>query len=335
MSHACFLPVPLHDPNRPPAAADWVWDGLIARGDVVLLTSFWKAGKTTLLAGLLDALDAGRPFLDRPTVPAHAVVVTEEAPAHWAARRRAIPGGERARLVSRPFPARPAVADWGAFVPAAEADRAARPLDLFVVDPLATFLPGRSDIDQGALLDFLHPLRQLAQGGTAVLVLHHPRKAKSDDGSAARGSGVLLGYVDATLELTRYGKLSSDANRRRLTVRSRHAGAPDALVYEWVPGTPEFRVVPDGPDARFRDNWEVVRLILENSRAALSAREVLDQWPDEFPAPTRQTAYDWLLRGFAEGLVRRTGTGTKSDPFRFGLPRKPLTAADLPPLPEW
>ena len=59
--------------------------------------------------------------------------------------------------------------------------------------------------------------------GAAVLVLHHPRKKASGGESSARGSGVLLGYVDAEVELTRYGRLASDANRRRLTVRSRRA----------------------------------------------------------------------------------------------------------------
>jgi hypothetical protein len=335
MSLACYQPAPLRDPAGAAAPTDWVWDGLLARGDVVLLTSFWKAGKTTLVAGLLDALDAGRPFLGRATVPAHTVVVTEESRAHWEARMRVFPGGERARRVSRPFPGRLTSADWAAFVRAAEDDRSARPLDLFVVDPLAHFLPGHSDSDPRALLDFLHPLRQLAEGGTAVLVLHHPRKKPSEDGSAARGSGVLLGYVDATLEVTRYGRLASDANRHRLTVRSRHPDAPDGLVYEWVPRTPEFRVVADGPDARFRENWELVRLMLENAGAALTVREVLEQWPDEFPAPTRHTAYDWLLRGYAERLVRRSGSGTKGDPFRFALPRKPLDPRDLPPLTDW
>src|SRR5216683_5632648 len=33
------------DPN-----VSWLWDGYLARGAVTLLTSLWKAGKTTLIA---------------------------------------------------------------------------------------------------------------------------------------------------------------------------------------------------------------------------------------------------------------------------------------------
>ncbi|QDU20776.1 AAA family ATPase [Urbifossiella limnaea] len=334
MSTTAYAPELLdHVDPVPDAHAGWLWDGLLARGDVALLTSVWKTGKTTLLAGLLRALDAGEPFLGRATAPGHAVVVSEEARHHWAARRAAIPCGQRTRLVSRPFPGRPTAAEWAALVRAAEDDRAKTPIDLFVVDPLATFLPGRSDCDPGALLDFLHPLRRLAEGGTAVLVLHHPRKEKSEDGSAARGSGVLLGYVDATLELGRFGRLASDANRRRLTVRSRHPSAPESVVYEWVVGTPEFRVVADGADARFRENWEEVRRLLAGRPTAASVRDLLATWPEDRPAPSSQQLYGWLHRAVREGLAEQCGRGTKGDPFRFELPRKRSRLADLPPLP--
>jgi hypothetical protein len=336
MSHVSYNPVPFSELTTGVASvqSEWVWDGFLARGDVVLLTSVWKAGKTTLLTGLLDALGTGRPFLGRATAAANTVVVSEEAPAHWAARRRAIPCGERARVVCRPFPGRPSAADWAAFVRAAEDGRAAAPLDLFVVDPLATFLPGRSESDAAALLDFLHPLRRLADGGTAVLVLHHPRKKSSEEGSAARGSGVLLGFVDAAVELAKYGRLATDANRRRLTTRSRRPSAPESVVYEWVPGTPEFRVVADGADARFRENWEAVRRLLAGCGGPASAADLLAHWPDDRVVPTRQTMYDWLDRGRADGLVLRTGRGTKGDPFRFALPQERVGRIDLPPLPR-
>ncbi|MBX9626840.1 MAG: AAA family ATPase, partial [Gemmataceae bacterium] len=94
----------LPDPAAPAPGADWVWDGYLARGNLTLLTSRWKAGKTTLIAGLLRALGAGTPFLGRPVAAGHAVVLSEESPEHWAARGRAIPAGPHARLVSRPFP---------------------------------------------------------------------------------------------------------------------------------------------------------------------------------------------------------------------------------------
>ena len=36
-----------------PVAVDWLWHGFAARGNVTLLTSQWKSGKTTLLSVLM------------------------------------------------------------------------------------------------------------------------------------------------------------------------------------------------------------------------------------------------------------------------------------------
>src|SRR4051794_28611436 len=86
-----------------PDGPGWVWDGVLGRGDLSLLTGVWKSGKTPLLAGLLHALGDGGEFLGRACAPGRAVVVSEESRAQWAERHRAIPAGENARLLSRPF----------------------------------------------------------------------------------------------------------------------------------------------------------------------------------------------------------------------------------------
>lgn len=331
MTDTSFAYRMLADSDRPtrPRGCDWVWDGYLARGDITLLTGTWKTGKTTLLTGLLGALGGGGEFLGRACSVASAVVVSEESDDHWDDRRAVIPVGPHARLVSRPFPSRPTPGGWGELLAWVEGMRAEGALDLLVVDPLGAFLPGRSDSDSGTLLAFLGPLRQVAARGTAVLVLHHPRRAKSEEGSTARGGGALLGYVDVILELHHVVR-GRDGNRRRLTARSRRA-EPDDVVYEWAPGTAEFRVVPDDPEARFRENWEAVRALLADRRSAATHRDLLADWPVEEPAPAAGLLYDWLRRATAAGLAVRTGKGSKTDPYRFALPR-PNSLADLPEL---
>src|SRR5437879_11374533 len=59
----------------------WLWPGYLAPGNVTLLTSQWKAGKTTLLSILLDRMKAGGTLAGRPVRPGRAVVVSEESPA--------------------------------------------------------------------------------------------------------------------------------------------------------------------------------------------------------------------------------------------------------------
>jgi hypothetical protein len=335
MDAPTFDPRPIHQLDARPEAptADWLWHSYLARGNVTLLTSRWKAGKTTLLAGLLHALGGGTPFLGRPCAPAAAVVVTEESERHWKDRCRAVPLGPHARFLCRPFPRRPTPREWDALARHAQSHRQAGALDLLVVDPLASFLPGRSDSDPATLFDLLDPLRRLAQAGAAVLVLHHPRKARADEGSTARGSGALLGFVDVALELHACGGLACDANRRRLVGLSRLADTPQQVVYEWTPGTADFRLIDDPTLERFRANWEQVRAILAGRRQPATHQELLADWPADRVPPSASMLYQWLGRATAEGWVQRLGGGTRTDPYRFRLPPPPIDLSDPDPLP--
>src|SRR5688572_20679154 len=105
MPKPTFVPIPMTEVSKycPDAGGDWLWDGYLAPGNVTLLTSQWKAGKTTLLTGLLRALEGGGSFLDRPLAAGRALVVSEESVKHWNDRLKRIPLGRHVELLSRPF----------------------------------------------------------------------------------------------------------------------------------------------------------------------------------------------------------------------------------------
>src|SRR4051794_20744710 len=73
---------------RPEEAADWVVEGLIAPRNLTLLTSQWKAGKTTLLSILLGLRVAGGSLAGLAVKPGKTLVVTEEPLSLWAERAR-------------------------------------------------------------------------------------------------------------------------------------------------------------------------------------------------------------------------------------------------------
>src|SRR5438552_3132446 len=72
------------------AQADWLWQGFIARGNITLLTSMWKSGKTTLLSLLLGRRKLGGVLAGLPVQPGKTAVVTEELSSLWAQRIRAL-----------------------------------------------------------------------------------------------------------------------------------------------------------------------------------------------------------------------------------------------------
>src|SRR3954468_1953129 len=61
----------------------WLWHGYLAPGNITLLTSQWKSGKTTLVAVLLDRLKHGGALAGLPLTAGKAVIVSEEGPTHW------------------------------------------------------------------------------------------------------------------------------------------------------------------------------------------------------------------------------------------------------------
>ena len=102
--------------HTPMPGGNWLWDGYLAPGNITLLTSQWKTGKTTLLTGLLRGLERGEAFLDRTLVAGKALVVSEESTEHWAERLSRMPIGPHVELLARPFPGRPSFEEWTALI---------------------------------------------------------------------------------------------------------------------------------------------------------------------------------------------------------------------------
>src|SRR5947209_3230475 len=123
----------------------WLWQGYLAPGNVTLLTSQWKCGKTTLVSVLLARLKTGGTFAGLPLRAGRAVVVSEEAPSHWLGRGRSLDLAGHVRWLCRPFLGRPTPQDWQALVEYLAGLADASGLELAVIDPLASFLPGHSE----------------------------------------------------------------------------------------------------------------------------------------------------------------------------------------------
>jgi hypothetical protein len=322
------------DTPAAPSTTEWLWHGLIARRQVTLFTSQWKAGKTTLITGLLQQFGAGGKFLDRPVATGKVLIVSEESRDVWAERVRRMPIGEHCRLLARPFPRRPTAEAWDRLIELGMEMQATGQLDLLVIDPLAKFIPGSSDGDINSLEQMLDPLRCLTDGGAGVIILHHPRKRKSEEGSTARGHSGLLAAVDIIIELSRFGSLQSDERRRKLYAVSRFPETPNRLVYEWDKSG-RFNFLGDPLGARFKENWEVLHAILAKRTVSATHQELLMDWPADQEKPAAPTLYEWLNRAFEQKLLRRQGTGRREDPYRYRLENEDdeyWDRGEVPPL---
>jgi hypothetical protein len=298
----------------------WLWQGYLAPGNVTLLTSQWKSGKTTLVAVLLSRLKTGGLLAGRPLRPGKAVVVSEESPQHWYQRSQKLHFGDHLCWFCRPFRGKPSPEEWLALLEHLRTLHGQHRFDLVVIDPLASFLPGRDENNAGVMLAALLPLQQLTKQGVSVLVLHHPRKGEPLAGQAARGSGALSGYVDILLEMHWYDQPSDGDRRRRLHAYSRHDETPRQQVLELTADGTDYLCHGDLEEAAFRGSWQLLRQVLEDAGQKLTRLEIHQHWPAEEKAPDKGTLWRWLERAVERGQVLRDGSGRNHEPFCYWLP---------------
>ncbi len=309
----------LRDLRTAPAAVDWLWTGYLAAGNVTLLTSPWKAGKTTLTAILLSRLKAGGVLGGQAVRPGKVVVVSEESRTQWLHRAEKLHLDGHVCWLCRPFRGRPTPDDWLALLDHVAELHRQHGLDLLVIDPWASFLPGRGENDAGAMLETLLPLQRLTTAGLAVLILHHPRKQASADGHWARGSGALLGFADVLLEMHTFSRASADDRRRTLLGYSRFEETPRRRVIELNAAGTDYVSLGDLDEEEFGRAWTLLRSVLAAAKQKLSRDEILAAWPEHEEKPSAMTLFRWLEQAVGQGQVQRDGRGRKKDPFRYWL----------------
>jgi hypothetical protein len=301
----------------------WLWQGYVGPGKITLFTSQWKSGKTTLLSILLarmagDTL-AGGTLAGLAVRAGRAVVLSEENPELWAYRCQKLGIGNHVSLLCNPFSSRPTPEQWRELTGGLLNLRRQEGLDLFVIDPLAVFLPTASENAAAGILNYLMTLRDLTAEGISVLVLHHPRKGLTFGGQAARGSGALPSHVDIIIEMNYFNRPEATDRRRWLRAYSRFTDTRPSLLIELTESGDDYLVHEAAQYEAARDVAHALDLTLEAAGEPLTQRQILDLWPDDFPRPDQTTVGRLLRRGVAEGRFCQEGGGRKNDPYLYWL----------------
>lgn len=254
--------------------------GIIAPGEIALLTGLPKSGKSTLAAGLAASVSLGGPFLGRACEPGPVVYLAAERGGGITRRLRAA-GADEARTF---------VAEWSPLL----IDEANQIIDgirvatatpaLIVIDTLARCIAGadeNSSRDMGLAVVSLAKVQQ-AFPTASMLVIHHTGKAP---GSSARGSGALVAGVDMELTVVK----NADGLALRLACSNhQEAGVTLPFCLEASDGDAGPELVAVAEDRSARDRGDP----LDRGRATRTAGK--EQWVERMdrelpdPLPTDQ-----------------------------------------------
>jgi hypothetical protein len=271
------------------------------------------------LAGVMARRVTGGQLAGRAVAAGKTAVVSEEATGLWHDRRRRLDFGNHTCFFCRPFRGKPTAAQWLALLDHL-ADLAGREgTDLVVIDPLASFLPGRDENHAGLMMEALAPLPRLTERGLAVWLLHHPGKDEPAEGPSGRGSGARQAFADVLLRMQGFGSPSGDDRRRILRGWSRFEETPRELVIELNREGADYAARGDVREGEFQDRWGQLRSVLAAAPGKLTRREIEAGWPDG-PGPSEATLRRWLEKAVERGLILWEGAGSKEAPFRYWLP---------------
>ncbi len=318
-------PVPASQLAPEGTQLNWVLQGYLAPKGITLLTSLWKAGKSTFLAHLVKAIGCGEPLAGLSVTAGHVLIVSEESQALWAGRRDKLGIADHALFYCRPFLGKPAWGDWFEFIEHLAQLTKKRNLVLVCLDTFSAFNPCQDENDAAEMLKALTPLHAISEAGAAVLLSHHPRKGDGNEGQASRGSGALPGFVDIIVEMRRSSSTDRTSRQRVLTAYSRYDETPSELVIELAEDGSRYLSLGSKPEADRKSRWATIGEILPGDPPGKTPEELLEVWPNE-RKPGKRTLEQDLSQGAELGRWSMAGAGRKGDPFRFWTAQNSIRA---------
>lgn len=192
---------------------EWLVQGQIAAGTVILITGEPGCGKTTYASAVCGAVAYGTPFAGYQTQKRPVLFIDAENPLSVVQERLDRLGIED----GGPFKI------WGGWIPGdipaafspviVEWVRSCEQKPLIIVDSLISFLKG-SENDSTEVRTYMNGYRSLANLGATVVLLHHSGKGESS--REYRGSSDIKASVDIAYHLANLGGDSSRLNIVRL-----------------------------------------------------------------------------------------------------------------------
>jgi hypothetical protein len=115
------------------------------------------------------------------------------------------------------------------------------------------------------------------------------------------------------------------SRRRYFHGVGRYPGTLRHVTAELNPEGTDYLMLADALPEGFAPVLDLVRQLLSQDPAPLTRQETLARWPRAKP-PRADSLWRTLTHACKLGILVRTGEGTKTDAFRYGLAQRPASA---------
>jgi len=314
---------------------EWLVDGVIPRGAVILLYGRGGIGKTTLMMMLADAIDRCIPIFGMATARTQVIVVDFEnslAVLSERAKRTAVDGVLFWDSGQNPPPLDKA--DWTEYQALLEHFPGA----LFVFDTLRS-AHGGDENNSEAMTRIMTRMRQLRDAGATVILLHHTPKGNDRQ---FKGSGAIFDLCDQTLALYQTAKPGSDQEAEddddapdkvyRFGTGKKTRYRPHRVFLSFDVEHEVFTLAKNPEDEALEYLHGVISQINENSCAKQNGVVKAAMEDKGFEFGGEKKVRDLLKRGI--GRFWTTGSGLHNSiiyrPIQLGSFSPPIGSAKLP-----
>lgn len=303
---------------------DFLVEGMVARGHLVLLGGRPKSGKSWFVLQLAHAVDTQRPFLGRKTQPARvALLALEGGPASLHRRMSAL--GWRTPNVDIYFDIAPFDGSNGTTGPGlGQVAGLAKQYDLLILDTLVRALSGQANENDNTTMGAI--VNELAaaahDNNCAIVMVHHTGKGFNEDVfNTPRGASAIRGGYDVGMVLVR----RDDEREAALHIEARDFPTENIAIRQQAGGV----------------MWELIGRIgeirqIRAGRKVVEALEALGEATAEdiskFLGQSKRSIHAQLKRAERDGLVVRSSgpVGKRGRPPELWSLVEPASADPTP-----
>jgi RecA-family ATPase len=283
---------------------DWLWRGLIAQGDFVMLTADPKAGKSTFLGPLIASIVKGEPFLEKPVRKGITLFVAEESDSAMARRF--------AKLGVIDNPNLKQIDDEMRLPEDFELLKQTclnHKTDVLVIDTLGSFFDLKNENSNAEMASVLKNLAVFSHKHKVTIILAHHTAVS---GKAYRGASAIFAAVDQLITLTKL-KSKSSFNARKLAIEGRYSCEGPSEMIISLTGKPQLTLHKqpysyDLVEQTWNDEEMQLLECLPSKKPGLKADDIRKVYPKK-----KQTILQRLDDLVKAGMIAVEGTGKKGN----------------------